>query len=91
MNSQNTQQLTDDILKETSHSLNNSESGGVSANDGISGDNYHDSHSNIDLNKTELNDASGEKDVQTLVDGIPPSNKELKSCGWYNGKYVCIP
>ncbi|MDZ8260115.1 hypothetical protein [Nostoc sp. ChiQUE01b] len=91
MNSQNTQQLTDDIQKETSQSLNNSKFSSVSENDGISGDNYHDLQSNIDLNKTELNDANGEKDVQDLSEGIPPRKKELKSCGWYNGKYVCIP
>ncbi|MBE9000495.1 hypothetical protein IQ274_20190 [Nostoc sp. LEGE 12447] len=89
MESQNTQQLTDDIQKETSQNLNNSESSRVSENDGTSEDNYHDLQSNIDLNKTELNDLSGEKDVQNFSEGIPPRKKELKSCGWYNGKYIC--
>ncbi|MEH2085146.1 hypothetical protein [Nostoc sp.] len=92
MNSQNTQQLTDDIQKETSQSLNNSESSSISENDGISGDNYQDLQSNINLNKTELNDASGEKDVQDLSEVIPPRKKELKSC-WVDddGNRVCKP
>jgi hypothetical protein len=87
MNSQNTQLLTDDIQKETNQSLNNSESSGVSANDGISGDNHHDLHSNIGLNKTELNDV---KDVQDLSEGILPTKKVLKGC-WYdeNDNRVC--
>lgn len=90
MNSQNTQLLTDDIQKETSQSLNDSESGGVNVNDGISGDNYHDLHSNIDLNKTELNDASQEKDVQHFSEGIPPRKKKLEGCWVDNdGNVIC--
>jgi hypothetical protein len=91
MESQKTQQLTDDIQKETSHRLNNSESSGVSENDSIPGDNSHDLQSNIDLNKTKLNDANGEKDVQDFAEGIPPRKKELKGC-WVDedGNRVCI-
>ncbi|MEH2403248.1 hypothetical protein [Nostoc sp.] len=89
MNKKNTQQLTDDIQKETNQSLNNSESSDVRENDGISGDNYHDLQSNINFNKTELNDANRETDIQDFAQGIPPTKKELKSCGWYNGTYIC--
>ncbi|MBD2525124.1 hypothetical protein [Nostoc sp. FACHB-133] len=89
MNSQNTQQLTDEIQKETSQSLNNSESGGVSANDGTSGDNHHDLHSNIDLNKTEFNDGSAEKELQNFPQGIPPKNKNLESCVLTDDGMIC--
>ncbi|MBD2243823.1 hypothetical protein [Nostoc sp. FACHB-888] len=92
MNSQNTQLLTDKIQKEISQSLNNSEFSSLRENHGISGDNYHDLQSNIDLNKTELNDPTGEKNVQDVTQGIPPRKKELKSC-WVDddGNRVCKP
>jgi hypothetical protein len=89
MNSQNTQQLTDDIQKETSQSLNNSESSGVSETDGISADNYHDLQSNIDPNKTELNDATGEKELYNFSQGIPPKNKKLASCVLTDDGMIC--
>ncbi|MDZ8082182.1 MAG: hypothetical protein RMX35_24350 [Nostoc sp. DcaGUA01] len=89
MNFQNTQVLTDDTQKETNQSLNNSELSDVSQNDDISEDNYHELQSNIDLHKTELHDANGEKGVEDCAEVILPKKKELKSCGWYNGDYIC--
>ncbi|MFN6483068.1 MULTISPECIES: hypothetical protein [unclassified Nostoc] len=83
MNSQNTQQ------KKNSQSLNNSEFRGASQNDGVSVDNSQGFQSSVDVNKTELNDVTEEKEVQDFAEGILPSNKELKTCGWYNGDYVC--
>ncbi|MDZ8085420.1 MAG: hypothetical protein RMY16_07470 [Nostoc sp. DedQUE12b] len=80
MNSQNTQQLTEDIQKEISQSLNNSESSSASKNDGISEDNYNNLQSHIDLNKTELNYPNGKKDVQDFAEGILHIKKELNDC-----------
>lgn len=92
MNSQKIQQVTEDIQKKNSQSLNNSESGGVSQNDGVSGDNSQGFQSSIDVNKTEFNDAAEEKEVQDFAERFLPINKKLKSddnCGWYNGTYIC--
>ncbi|MBE8965034.1 hypothetical protein IQ277_01895 [Nostocales cyanobacterium LEGE 12452] len=89
MNSQNTQQLTGDIQKKNSQGLNNTEARGTSQNDGVSGDNSQGFQSSTDINQTELNDVTEKKEVQDVAEGILPSNKELKTCGWYNGDYVC--
>ncbi|MGJ5630031.1 hypothetical protein [Nostoc sp. CALU 1950] len=92
MESQNIQQLTNDIQNEASNSLNKSQSEVAVQNDSGLGDNSQELQSSIDINKTELNDVVGEKEVEHFAEGIPPMKKKLQQTCWVDedGNRVCI-
>ncbi|MEH2306583.1 hypothetical protein [Nostoc sp.] len=79
MESQNTQQLTDDIQNKSSKALNNSEVGVASENNTISEDNSLDLQSSIDPNQIK-NNAGKDQQAQDLSQVMPGKRNLLVKC-----------
>lgn len=80
MNSQNTQQLTNDIQNESSEELKNSEVAIASENNPISEDNSLDLQSSIDPNQIESNNAGLYQQAKDLSQVMPGKRNLLATC-----------
>jgi isopentenyl phosphate kinase len=81
MESQNTQQLTDDIQNELSEDLKNSEVGVAINNDGISAENSLDLQSAINPDAIQLNVIVEQQEIQNFLGVNQPKKLKGLICG----------